>query len=441
MKDSTSVLFSLVGGSAIPVLLGAKDLLSPDGVHHLICSPETRNIAERTRDILVHDCPPQHHPRDFCRISELRSAKDPQAILEDLEQMAHGIQGRPHKLHYTGGTKAMSAVALVVFANAPEGAWYLDPATNTYHGFGGAKVHSNSLASLDETLYLHGFKCRPSGSFLNPSWMEMKQYMEASRNSPSPPNLGFKFRDQSVDEWNGLLDIAREFTGNREVADRIEQWKTGEGLDVWQAARQLADIVNDKLEGAFPSAKVQLADRGWPLNLSDEPPSSIEDPLLQSLREGIKFILTTWLEEFVCQGIRHAMKGRDIEVYESHNLWRESLEVNGQIDLRSTHEVDVLLVRPNGLTIVSVTKSAGSTAVREKMSEAVLLAHQIGGNLANAVVVSPIAGIRKRAASLTADPFTPGWICSWAFLESLMQEDWDQAAEMVLSRPRYRSSQ
>ena len=99
----TNHLILLVGTNPLPNFVAAQLLLKQGGVIHLICTPETAEIAKQLKKQL-------ETKKLACNIYPDIKQNRPSSIFESIRSIGIGTS-RSVGLHYTGGTKAMAVHA------------------------------------------------------------------------------------------------------------------------------------------------------------------------------------------------------------------------------------------------------------------------------------------------------------------------------------------
>lgn len=154
-------LILLVGSNPLPNYLAAM-ALKPTRIH-FVYSSETEKPKDRLRDAIVADLKPGANMESDIRVSDASDASDVAGKVAGL--MSEGAD-RVH-LHYTGGTKVMSAHALHAFYKndgRKPNASYLDEA-NVRLRFDDGRTSSlldcGIPLSLERLLDLHGIVQKP----------------------------------------------------------------------------------------------------------------------------------------------------------------------------------------------------------------------------------------------------------------------------------------
>lgn len=415
----TPVLVSLVGRSPIPILIGCRDLAPADASHLLVCTPQTEGHARRISLALGSSS---------CEVLVLEDGKSPHLVLQQLEEWTDRNKDSDLILNYTGGTKAMSAASVACLA-ASSGSemWYLDESSNTYRSFLGETLQAGLIQSVEEVLFLHGWAGRARPPFISPTWKELCAFYDEGQQVSEAS--GQRLLKREVDRFDPVaarvIDLLPD---NRRLSGLIKDFArtSPQSLISNQNWRDICDFnqnLPQLISQFFPSCSGIFRSKKSTFFDPSSPWTSRKDPGLKFLKEAATFLQGGWLEEFVRQGMGRALEGRVEAVQAAYEIWPDKNDVPWHELAKERREVDSLILRSNGLTLVSVTRSVNSSALREKLYEAMSVVQAMGGDLGSALVVAPADGEQIRTASLETDGHKRGWICGWDLLDLIRSED------------------
>jgi hypothetical protein len=388
------LLVSLVGESPIPVLLGCRDL-GGSGVRHLLVHSETtHSIAKHIADSIERlgaqaECLPLTDPND------------PRDVIGSLTEWLGQNHPGEIRLHFTGGTKAMVAGAIIALSQTsrPSDLWYLDHLSHSYRPLEGSKRPGSELSSISETTRLHGWVMQEEEPFCRPDWEVLTQrFMEWTPDIQGRRTV--------------LSDEARYGKFHTVISDLASNVKRRSLVETrWESVRQFAVQLPILVRSHFGCEIRSDWEGEAAASLRDAP--DLRSPVVNDLSQAAAFLQGCWLEELVRQGLARA-------------LGPEASRVSGPCLLRPIHsrrsargsEVDAIFLADRGLVFISVTKSWNQASVREKMNEVQNVSGKVAGPLALRRVVAPVT---QDVADRLGEPRTK--VLGWEFLDALAN-DW-----------------
>ncbi len=430
--SKAQVLVSLVGRSPIPILIGCRDL-APDGCSHLlVCTDQTKVHADRIRKVIADQ---------ESEILVLEDGKNPQLILSQLEGWLVSRGKAEIILNYTGGTKAMAAASVACLAAAADGElWYLDESSNTYRSFQGENFPAGSVVSVDEVLSLHGWNGKPNYSVIYPSWKELCDFYDSGLKVNEKGYRSIKKESERFDYLEAfVIDLLPD---NQRMSRIVSSWKEWHQdgrtaslpyQEEWEKICEFHDLMPSLVEKHFPSCSGVFQSKKAVKFDRENPWTRKNDWAGEFLKSMAVFFQGIWLEEFVRQGIKRAFIGRAEEITDAYEIWPEEEDLSAQKILVTRREVDSLILRENGITLVSVTRSGHSSSLREKLYEGITIAQSIGGDMAVAFVVAPASEDQIISASLDSDASQKGRIMGWELLDAMRAGD-DEAVRRSFVR-------
>lgn len=265
-------LILLVGSNPLPNYLAAM-ALRPAALH-LVYSSETEMPKERLRYAIVADIKPSPTFESDVYIADASDASD---IAAKIAGLMNGRADRVH-LHYTGGTKVMSAHALHAFYKSggeEQHASYLDEKyvrLRLDDGSNKALSDCGVTISLDRILQLHGVEHTPRASAADgPTESDIETIANAELRDPTLAKTLYeqsarlkKLKDKPSKAHPNPFDpaehgiafsIAKVPTTDDWSKERFKVWWRflgGEWLEDW-VARRVRDI---RIAGISPSEVV-----------------------------------------------------------------------------------------------------------------------------------------------------------------------------------------
>ena len=336
-REQVDSLILLVGSNPLPNYLAAM-ALKPSTIH-LVHTEETKEPKDRLHDALSADLGSSVTIGGDAFVDEPFIASAVGDKIRDLIAKCNA----PH-VHYTGGTKVMSAHALKAFyekGGRPENASYLDEAQTCLRFDGNLPSRSLSdcgvTLTLDRILQLHGVTRRPR----------------------SPVNGGPKPSDVQA--------IATVVLQRPQVASCL-----------YGERKRLED-------GSFSEAKetpCNAFDYGVALSAPVIPPT--EGMNKKCFDTWCKFIGGEWLEDWVAARIA-AVGLTDVpQITVGLNCSRAGTE--------RPFEVDVAVIRGQRSYFISCTTDMTRSICKSKAFEILVRARHMGGDLARSALVSLLPG-------------------------------------------------
>lgn len=326
-------LLLLVGSNPLPNFLAVL-ILKPESVSFLYTS-ETRPVKERLNDILQ-----KRYPALVLSERLIRDATSPSRIRESFP----AIDEETH-LHYTGGTKIMSAHALMTFLDkggSSKHASYLDE-RNSLLRFDDDNVPPIDLSKAElnltirEILQLHGITVDSIGS--------------ERPTGPTMPSI----EDAKIMTAQVLADPSLARTLYEEIQKMPEAITKAKSAPLY-----LSRYVPGLSVDAIPADT-------WNCNL------------YKAWRD---FLQGEWLEIW-CSDLVHQLASDGAVHFDI-----QCLRKNGR-----TFQIDVMLVRGHRLYVISCTTEAEDINLcKSKLFEVAIRARQLGGDLARSAFVSLLTG-------------------------------------------------
>lgn len=254
-------LILLVGSNPLPNYLAAMAL--KPATLHLVYSSETEKPKDRLRHTIVADLQPAVNIEPDVHVSD---ASDASEIATKIAGLMNGRADRVH-LHYTGGTKVMSAHALHAFYKSggkEQHASYLDEKNVRLRlddGSNKALSDCGVTISLDRILQLHGVEHTPRARAADgPTESDMETIANAELRNPTLAKTLYeqsaclkKLKDKPSKAHANPFDpaehgiafsIAKVPTTDDWSKERFKAWWRflgGEWLEDW-VARRVRDI-------------------------------------------------------------------------------------------------------------------------------------------------------------------------------------------------------
>lgn len=370
-SSMAQVLVSLVGTSPIPILLAHHDLRTDGMDHILVHSGGTILYAEAIQELTGSGCP-----------KKIIHEKEPKACIDQLRQIRDSYpEGTIFHLNYTGGTKAMVAGGLVAFGQNRAGSWYLDESENKWHSLNGEVKPSSYEMSIDEIARLHGYSTIPSERVLSPSLEDLTAFLKTWWNigggfaNQIPMNKSVLGKDASA------ISKLTESSSRKSFAKAIA---SGADPNLVRKTLELIARLPEIALKAFPNCDVSLL-QGAVDRLQGQPWSALdhEHPDGAMVLDAATYLNGSCLEDLVIKGFEESGLLKDCKIHGStivHPL--------GKPDKFNHRELDICIIKPNGLIVVSVTACTDKKTVQRKMEEALTLVKEVGGYGAKAAVIS-----------------------------------------------------
>lgn len=372
----SQVLVSLVGTSPIPILLAHYDLRTEGMDHILVHSGGTILYAEAVQELTGSGRP-----------KKIIHEKDPKACIEQLRQIRDSYPaGTIFHLNYTGGTKAMVAGGLVAFGQNRAGSWYLDESENKWHSLDGEVKPSAHKMSIAEIARLHGYSTISSARVLSPSLKDLTAFLKTWWHIGG----GFaKLVPMSKSMLGSDASAISRLTDSTFRKKFTEAAASGADPKLVSKTLRLVSRLPEIALRAFPNCDVSLL-QGAVDRLQGQPRFALdhEHPDGAIVLDAATYLNGSCLEDLVIKGFEESGLLKDCHIHGStivHPL--------GKPAKLNHRELDICIIKPNGLIVVSVTACTDKKTVQRKMEEALTLVKEVGGYSAKAVVVS---GASKR---------------------------------------------
>lgn len=373
----SQALVSLVGTSPIPILLAHYDLCEEGMDHILVASSDTFTYAEAIQKLTG------------CRPPEkIMSEKDPKGCIEQLRSLRESYpEGTLFHLNYTGGTKAMVAGGLVAFGQNKAGSWYLDESENIWRSLDGQVQPSVLRLTLPQIAGLHGYSTIPSERVLDPSLKELRDYLVTwwqirdDRAELNPINRNPRLREDGA-----LLEKLASSAFRKSLSGAVRK---GQPTPQAQAVLRLIERLPETAGSVFPLCDLsRLRQAVGRINGSLANALDYRHPGGAAVQAAASYLTGSCLEDLVIKGFEESGLLIGCQI-----LGSTIIHPTGKTDPRFHRELDICIIRPNGLIVVSVTACTDKKTVQHKMEEALTLAKEVGGYSAKAVVIS---GASKR---------------------------------------------
>lgn len=335
-NERADTLILLVGSNPLPNYLAAM-ALKPSKVH-LVHSDETKKPKERLHAALSADFGSGTTIDGDAYVDDPFSAS---AVADKVRDLI--ASGNSAHLHYTGGTKVMSAHALKAFSEKggpPENASYLDEAQACLRFDNGKKKELRDcgvMLTLNRILQLHG----------------------VTQKSRSP-----------VDGGPGQSDV-------QSIATAVLQ-RPQLASCLYGERKRLED-------SSFSGAKAtpcNVSDHGLALSAPVIPPA--EGMTRKCYEAWRDFIGGEWLEEWVAAQVREIGLANDPEITVGVNCTRDGTN--------RPFEVDVAVIRGQRSYFISCTTDMTRSLCKSKAMEILVRSRHMGGDLARSALVSLLPG-------------------------------------------------
>lgn len=321
-------LILLVGSNPLPNYLAAM-ALKPETIY-LVYTSETEPPKNRLRQALIGDLKPAPHVEADVFIDD---ASDAAEIADKIAALVRGKTSGIH-LHYTGGTKVMSAHALHSFyehGGDKNNASYLDETNVRLRFDGGGTRPCEVTLTLERLLGLHGITHKPRSHVVGgPTEADVQAIATAVWKDPELASCHYRQRERL------------------------------KGCNL-EAAKQ---------------APFRPAEHGLELSLPAIPGS---DTSKKAFECWYKFIGGEWLEEWVAIQIEATGLASGSEITTGVNAKRA--------ESARPLEVDVAVIRGQRSYFISCTTDATISVCKSKAFEITARSRQMGGDLARSAIV------------------------------------------------------
>lgn len=374
-KYKVDHLLLLVGENTLPNYVVAKLLLNKPGIAYLIHTADTKNEAQRLKNILQTE--------EFSvRLSSLNDYEsDAYYIKEQIKDIFKSIESGKIGLNYTGGTKAMSAHSYraLFYEEVSENSYrkregvvfnYLDARRlelcidREYNERERLKVKANILKLRLETLFkLQGLKLKSSPS----------QEVQLSNLVKEIIKI-FAHKNLEKQWFNWYNKIFGE-----ELHKKRKDGKRGD----WKSETDLSNslISLDDLQEELPEIVARFETEEL---LTKEKQLCWEkikgNGNFKKNKHFCEWLDGKWLEHYVLQQIKEIASNQSIQDY----------GLNFDIDLMGTKngfEFDVAFTVGYQLFAISCTTTSNRSLCKSKLFEAYLRAQQMGGDEARVGLV------------------------------------------------------
>lgn len=374
-------LILLVGSNPLPNLVVADVLVKEGGSVYLLCTDETREIAEKLK-ALISTRKKHLIEIKIKRIeNESSSPMTPQSITKIIKDIAKDINFKIIGLNYTGGTKLMGVHAyLALEQEAQESAKlqfsYLDAKNMCLIIEEGDKnkiipLRNHVKIKLEQLIDLHG-------------WTFQSKNKDVTRE---PENIELA-RD--------ILDVMRRSKGtNEDVVDHKSDWETWrKWLKIIKDEKtikknnkenkdHLTISINEKDNETAKTLLSKVKDD----QITKETKDNVLSLFFNNQKLMTKFIIWlegNWLEDLVLDIIKNIKIQNNSEKY-SFDDWGMG------IHFKMTHdsfEIDVFGIIDFQFFLFSVTTDSSKKLCKCKLMEAYIRAKQLGGDEACAALIS-----------------------------------------------------
>lgn len=345
-------LISLVGENPLPIWFGLVQKTNPNATVVLVCSrgehgTETvaKSILEQAKNIF---------PKIKCDIQPLDNPYQPASVQGVLDFLAKKYPVAA--LNYTGGTKVMSAFAVLSWRHNLENVFYLEETSGLFHfGDGDKEVLGEMKLPIEVLLKLHGLDEVKTTTDIPLSPCELKRIWEKKEY------LKFPYLD-SREEYNIFKTVVKEKEGETELRT---------------AWNEFVDSLDDE-------NRVKADSNRFPSKSAYE---KSDHKKLFGIAKG------TWFEQFIAQlvySLPSSQETFDFLIRPQSPLipYGELLISQNFYVQRNQFEADIVLFHNNRLRYISVTTSKRSDICKSKMFEAITRSQQIGGGLARSCTIS-----------------------------------------------------
>lgn len=352
----TQHLFLLIGTNPLPNFVATRLLVQPNGVVHLLHTPETGNFADSIKRQLE-----QYLPSAEYRLHEI-SGYDSTRIRHDIGRIARrlwedlrGARDASVGLHYTGGSAVMSAHAYSIIEEVfPDAVFsYLNARTLSiqFDGRNGEptrSIYAGRLCkvSLEELVQLHShtkFKEEPKR-------FKASEFVRAIIQALLEINL----TEEGFRAWG-------EYT--RKAKD--ERYKSLPDLSSYPSLEPFVNVLHSLGENPTPADVVAAMERRAKKGLV-------------SHREWFEGI---WLEEYVLWEL-----SRFAEEYPLHS-YGQGMKVILRKSRTKYFELDVAAMHGYQLFAISCKASNNKDRCKLALLEAYVRARQLGGDEARVALV------------------------------------------------------